>query len=82
LADTVVNTTPATLANETATGFSFGPVSTEAFGGAIQRALDLYRNQPEAWRKVMRNAMRADWSWQRSAAEYQRLYDKVAGPPR
>jgi starch synthase len=82
LADTVVDTTPATLANDRAMGFSFGPVSAEAFAGAIRRALDLYRNQPGAWRKVMRNAMRADWSWQRSAAEYERLYKKAAGPPK
>jgi starch synthase len=77
LADTVVDTTPATLANDTATGFSFGPVSAEAFWDALRRALALFRNEPESWRRVMHNAMRADWSWQRSAAEYERVYEKL-----
>jgi starch synthase len=81
LADTVVDATQATLANDTATGFSFGPVSAEAFWAAIQRALALYWGEPDAWRRVMRTSMRADWSWQRSAAEYERLYRMLTTPP-
>ncbi len=77
LADTVVDTTPVTIAAGTATGFSFGPVAPEPFWAAIQRALVLYWGEPEAWRQVMRNAMRADWSWQRSAAEYEGLYERL-----
>jgi starch synthase len=80
LADTVVDTTPATLANNTATGFSFGPVSPEAFWAAIQRALALYWGEPDNWRRVMHNAMTADWSWQRSAVEYEGLYRRLAAP--
>jgi len=83
LADTVVNATPETLANNTATGFSFGPVSSEAFWEAIARALAMYRGNAESWHKVMGGAMRADWSWQRSAAEYDRLYKQlVSSEPR
>jgi starch synthase len=77
LADTVVDTTPATLAAGTATGFSFGSVAAEAFWDAIQRALTLYRNDGAAWQRIMQTAMRADWSWQRSAAEYEQLYRKL-----
>jgi starch synthase len=80
LADTVVDTTPATLAAGTATGFSFGLVSAEAFWAAIQRALALYWGEPENWRRVMRNAMNADWSWQRSAAAYEGLYRRLVAP--
>ncbi len=80
LADTVVDTTPATLAAGTATGFSFGAAAPEPFWAAIQRALVLYWGEPDAWRQVMRNGMRADWSWRRSAAEYQRLYERLAAP--
>jgi starch synthase len=77
LADTVVNCTPQTLANDTATGFSFGPPTVEAFRETVQRALDTYRNQPEAWLQVVRCGMKQDWSWNRSAAEYERLYDRI-----
>jgi starch synthase len=77
LADSVVNCTPETLARDTATGFSFGPPTVDAFLEALQRALDVYRNQPEVWLKVVRCGMRQDWSWNRSAAEYERLYERI-----
>lgn len=81
LADTVTDTTSQTLADGTATGFRF-----QAYGGAAlrettRRALALYRDQPDVFRQVMRNGMRQDWSWDRSAAEYERLYWRLAGRP-
>jgi starch synthase len=78
LADTVTDTTPQTLTEGTATGFSFGVISADAFQGAVERALNLYRTQPNQWRRVMQNGMRQDWSWDRSAAEYERLYQRIA----
>jgi starch synthase len=77
LADTVVNATPKTLANGTATGFSFGAYALEPFQDAVWRALTMYRTQPDQWRQVMLNGMRQDWSWDRSATEYERLYERI-----
>jgi starch synthase len=74
LADTVGDTTLATLANGTATGFSFQAFTGDALLEATQRAVALYRGQTDTWRQVLTTAMRADWSWDRSAAEYERLY--------
>jgi starch synthase len=74
LADTVVDTTLATLANGTATGFSFQAFTGDALLEATQRGVALYRGQTDTWRQVLTTAMRADWSWDRSAAEYERLY--------
>lgn len=74
LADTVTDTTPATLVAGTATGFSFGPYTVDAFREALWRACSLYWNHPEDWLQVQRNGMAQDWSWDRSAAEYERLY--------
>lgn len=74
LADTVVDATEKTLAEDTATGFAFVPYSAEYFFGAVQRALDLYRQQPEKWRKVQKTGMSQDWSWNHSAAEYERVF--------
>ena len=37
----------------------------------------MYRSKPDQWRQVMLNGMRQDWSWDRSAAEYERLYERI-----
>jgi starch synthase len=77
LADTITDTTPETLAAGTANGFRFGPYTAPAFQQAVHRALACYWYQPEAWRQVVRTGMRQDWSWGRSAAEYERLYERI-----
>jgi starch synthase len=77
LADTVTDTTPDTLAAGTATGFRFAAHSAHALWETACRALTLFRTRPETWRQVMRNGMRQDWSWDRSAAEYETLFRKV-----
>ncbi len=74
LADTVVDCTPQTLAADAATGFSFGPPAVDVFLDTVRRALALYHDRPDDWLRVVRCGMRQDWSWDRSAAEYERLY--------
>jgi starch synthase len=78
LADTVVDYTPEKLAAGKATGFTFVAYTAGAFSAAVQRALDLYRNHPDLWLRLMQTGMRQDWSWDRSAGEYERLYLKLA----
>jgi starch synthase len=77
LADTVVDATDPTLAAGTATGFSFIPITPAALLATVQRALELYRGRPERWLALSQAGMRQDWSWDRSAAEYERLYEKL-----
>ncbi len=77
LADTVVDANPRTLADGTATGFSFIEPTAEALWQTIERALALWPDR-DAWVKLMRDGMSADWSWDRSAREYSRLYDEIA----
>jgi starch synthase len=79
LADTVTDTTPETIANGTATGFRFGAYNAHVLWETVCRALNLFRSQPHTWRDVMRNGMRQDWSWDRSAAEYEKLYRRLVG---
>ncbi|HXG10327.1 MAG TPA: glycogen synthase GlgA, partial [Gemmataceae bacterium] len=74
LADTVVDCTPETLAAGTATGFCFVPHTPDALVETVRRALDLYHHHPDQWLQVQQTGMRQDWSWDRSAAEYERLY--------
>jgi len=78
LADTVVDASEENLANETATGFVFYQPTPMALQHAIDRALTLYP-QANIWRKVMRTAMRKDFSWDLSAKKYLLLYRKLIG---
>jgi starch synthase len=78
LADTVVDCTPDTLAADRATGFNFLARTPEALHETVRRALAMYHSSPEEWLRLMRNGMRQDWSWDRSAAEYERLYERLA----
>jgi starch synthase len=76
LADTVVDTNTRTLADGTATGFCFTEPTAEALWQTIERALGLWPDR-DAWVKLMRTGMNADWSWNRSASEYVRLYEEI-----
>ncbi len=77
LADSVVGATLETLAAGTATGFSFGEYTANALYQTMKWAVTLYRDRPKDFQQVVRTAMRQDWSWDRSAADYERLYQRV-----
>jgi len=57
------------------TGFKFQAYEGPALLGAIQQALDMFRNDPAMWRRIQMNGMAKDFSWQASAMEYARLYE-------
>lgn len=56
-----------------ATGFLFENHSAREFLAAVRRAVAAYHDR-DAWKNLQRNAMNADWSWERSAKEYAKLY--------
>ena len=76
LADTVTDTTPETLENNTATGFSFTTATAASLLAAVTRTLQYYRD-PESWQQLMSNGMKQDFSWKRSAEQYLDLFEKV-----
>ena len=76
LADSVIDCTAQTLADGTATGFSFAPASAEALLATVRRAVDLYRD-PAAWLAMQRGAMAFDVSWDASAVRYREVYERV-----
>lgn len=43
---------------------------------ALERAFNLYRNDPESWQKLVQKDMTVDFSWESSAAHYEELYAK------
>jgi starch synthase len=80
LVDTVIDATPETLADGTASGFVFEPFDALALEHALGRALDLHAD-PVAWRSLVRRVMRRDWSWDTSARDYLRLFEHARQRP-
>lgn len=54
-------------------GFRFAPYESKAFLDAVARAVRLY-GRKALWEKARANGMAADFSWDRSAAQYMALY--------
>lgn len=77
LADTIVNATEENITAGVGTGFSFGTYSARALFETVRWAVMLYRDRPVDFRRVVQTAMAQDWSWDRSAAEYEDLYWRV-----
>ena len=74
LADTIENYDEA---KGKGNGFSFKPYESGALLTTIRRAVALYQEQPNQWRQLMVNAMKCDFSWNRSAQEYVMLYERA-----
>jgi len=77
LADTVVPWEPR---SRTGTGFVFQEYHPAALLDALRGALAAFHDA-EAWKVLQQNGMRQDFSWDRSAAEYVRVYKGVLGTP-
>ena len=58
------------------TGFKFSEYAPAALLATIQQAIEVYR-QPKAWRQLMHNGMRKDFSWPSSAKQYVKIYQTL-----
>jgi len=58
------------------TGFKFTDYSGDALLATIRAALTAFQNK-QSWQTLMRNGMNKDFSWNASAREYVRVYDRV-----
>jgi len=58
------------------TGFLFKEYQVEVFLKTIKKVLNLYQDKRE-WQKLMRAAMKKDFSWTLSAKKYLKLYKKL-----
>lgn len=58
------------------TGFKFAAATSQALLETLRTAVALYR-QPDHWRRLVRNGMACDFSWDRSATEYVALYQQI-----
>ncbi|HSQ75843.1 MAG TPA: glycogen synthase, partial [Bacteroidota bacterium] len=57
----------------TGTGFKFSEYTSDALLKTVQRAVAVYADAA-AWRKLMKNGMARDFSWEASARKYIQLY--------
>jgi starch synthase len=73
LVDTV---RPHSPKNGRGTGFLFSDYQPRAMMAAIGTALAAFQNR-KTWMRLQKNGMRADFSWDRSAAEYVKMYQRL-----
>jgi starch synthase len=58
------------------TGFTFKEYESEKFFGAIKKALITFKDK-KTWERIQLNGMKKDFSWEKSAKEYLKIYDKL-----
>ena len=63
--------------NGQGTGFMFADYTPAALMQALKDALAAYPNK-KAWTRLQKNGMKTDFSWGRSAAEYVKMYRRLA----
>ncbi|HWJ06754.1 MAG TPA: glycogen/starch synthase [Steroidobacteraceae bacterium] len=75
LADSVQHFDPATGQG---TGVVFNDFDAGGLRWGLATALEWY-GWPSVWRRLVQNGMAQDFSWEASAAEYEKLYERLAG---
>jgi starch synthase len=73
LADTVIDYAPR---RRSATGIVFLDYRPEALLEALRRAIALFGDTGK-WRALQQSGMRRDYSWDHSAREYVKIYDRA-----
>lgn len=75
LEDTVINYEHKNVAD--ATGFKFYDMTGDALAGTIKWAISVYYEENENFRHLQRNGMLTDFSWNKTAGEYEKLYEEL-----
>ena len=76
LRDSVVDCSPATLKNHTASGFVFTPLDPATLLQNCRRAVAVYGDQ-RIWRQLQKNGMQRDFSWEARARQYLDVYREL-----
>lgn len=64
---------------EKGNGFSFTEFSADELLKTIEGALMLYNQSSEEWQKLVKRALKQDFSWRMSAEKYVKLYNLAIG---
>ncbi len=62
-------------------GFKFAEYSSPALVKEVEKALAVYQKK-ELWAKLVKKAMTEDFSWERAALRYGKIYDQALGKKR
>ncbi len=76
LADTIIDIKTREDVGRKGQGFQFFEYSAQALYGALKRSLTFYKDQ-ELWKKIVKNAMDCDFSWDYSAKKYKGLFHNL-----
>ncbi|MGD9344798.1 MAG: glycogen/starch synthase [Candidatus Aminicenantes bacterium] len=66
---------PFNVKTQSGNGFVFKEYSPEAIVEAIERAIQCYK-KPELWKRIVKNGFTEDFSWERAAKRYAKLYER------
>lgn len=80
LADTVVDADQDAISAGTSTGIAFDDPTEADLMAGLARGVSLYQNK-DIWKRIQCGAMRADFSWRRSATAYAALYRSMLPEP-
>lgn len=58
-------------------GFKFKKYDSDILKQTIKKALKIYGTEPKKWNQLVKNCMRKDFSWNKSAQEYIKIYKKI-----
>ncbi len=59
------------------TGFKFKELKAETLNKTLKQALNVYYQKKKEWKKMQKNCMSRDFSWNRSAREYLKIYKNL-----
>ncbi|XP_021763949.1 probable starch synthase 4, chloroplastic/amyloplastic [Chenopodium quinoa] len=76
LNDSVFDVDDETIPPEFRNGFTFLSPDEQGFNGALDRAIQYYKNDRESWEHLVQKVMNMDFSWESSAEQYEELYVK------
>lgn len=62
---------------DTGNGFTFNDYNAGALGHAVDRAVGLCRDYRDKWTGLRRRAMQCDFSWEKSAKDYNEYYSEI-----
>ncbi|WP_295541525.1 glycogen synthase [uncultured Thiohalocapsa sp.] len=77
LADTVFDKDHSDRPLHERNGYRFDDYDGPGLESALGRAIDCYYQFPEHFRELMKNAMRADYSWNQPGQDYLNIYDFI-----
>lgn len=60
-------------------GYKFGEYNSQEMLYVISDALNTYMNDKAKWAKIVKNAMKSNFSWKKSAEEYTKMYNELLG---